>query len=77
MPDQPAGERTEPTDAVKEHLRKSNVHAHELPDKVIEKHNMFSGDELNTMFDLVDKNGLADQLEEAHLAPKQIICAVH
>ena len=77
MPDQPAGERIEPSDAVKEHLRKSNAHAHELTEKVIEKLNMFSGNELNAMFDLVDKHGLADQLEESHLSPKQIICATH
>jgi hypothetical protein len=76
MPDQPAGgERTEPTEAVKEHLRKSNAHAHEFPDKVIEKLNMFSAEELKAMYDCVDSNGLADELE--HLSPKQIICAVH
>jgi hypothetical protein len=77
MPDQPAGESTEPTDAVKEHLRKSNAHAHELPDKVIKALNKFTSDELSAMYDLVDKHGLADQLDETHPAPKQIICAVH
>ena len=78
MPDQPAGgERIEPTDAVKAHLLKSNLHAHQFHDEVIKVLNKFSVDELKAMYDAVGQNGLADQLDAHVAAPKLIIGAVH
>jgi hypothetical protein len=78
MPDQPAGgEKTEPTEAVKEHLGRSHAHAHQFHDDVIKALNQFSAEELKAMYDCVGKNGLSDQLETHVTAPKLIICATH
>lgn len=62
---------------VKRHLKKSDVDPGDLPDNIIETLNRFTEDELNEMFRLAGKYGLADQLEEANLSPKLTVCATH
>jgi hypothetical protein len=62
---------------VKKHLEKSNVKPEELGDSVIEALNQFKEAELNAMYDLVGKEGLAGKLAGAQLTSKQIIAAVH
>jgi hypothetical protein len=77
MPDQPAGGEVEPTEAVKAHLQKSNVHANELHGEVIKALNKFSADELGAMYNDVHKHGLAAALKQAYPASTSIIGAVH
>jgi hypothetical protein len=66
-----------PKEHVKKHLEKSHVDPGALPDNIIETLNKFTDDELNEMFRLAGKHGLADQLEEANLSPKLTVCATH
>jgi hypothetical protein len=78
MPDQPAGgERIEPTEAVKAHLKKSNVRADQIHGKVIKALNEFTAVELEAMYNDVDKKGLAAALKQAYPASTSIIGAVH
>ena len=71
MPDQPAGGEVEPTEAVKAHLQKSNVHANELHGEVIKALNKFSETEITKL------DNLGTAFEDEHLDTNLRISAVH
>ena len=71
MPDQGGGNKPEPKEHVKQHLKKNQVPLDQVPGAVITKLNEFSDKELDHM------DELGQVIEDANLAPNLRFSAMH